>query len=510
MSPASGGWWTAPGAEHGARYGFSLDGGEPRPDPRSPSQPHGVLGLSQVIDHSRFAWRDGDWKGARLEGSILYELHVGTFTPEGTFDGAIEKLPHLVELGVTAVEIMPVAEFAGDHGWGYDGASLYAPHHSYGGPDGLKRLVDACHQSGLAAVLDVVYNHLGPVGNFLAEFAPYFTERYHTPWGAAVNYDGRGSDEVRRFFIDNAIMWLRDYHFDGLRLDAVHAIFDQSPLHVLEQLAREVHDARPEAFLIAESSANDPRLVWPGERGGYALDGVWSDDWHHSLHALITGERAGYYEDFGSLEQVTTALRQAWVFEGAYSRFRGRALGRRPEGVPSQRFVISLQNHDQVGNRARGDRLSRHARATSSLLLSTQFTPMLFQGEEWGASTPFLYFTDFDDPDLARAVREGRRREFEAFGWEAEQVPDPNARATFDRSKLDWAELDEPGHRATLEWYRSLIALRHRLPVCTSPVGDDVQVQVDNDGILRFVREGVVVTVDTRHDWSVDVAETRG
>jgi|SRR5581483_104683 len=509
MSAAPGGWWTAPGATPGARYGFSLDGGDVRPDPRSPFQPDGVLGLSEVIDHARFTWQDGEWQGADLAGAVIYELHVGAFTPEGTFDSTIEKLPHLVDLGVTAVEILPVAEFGGDHGWGYDGASLYAPHHAYGGPDGLKRLVDACHRSGLAVILDVVYNHLGPVGNFLGEFGPYFTERYHTPWGAALNFDGRGSDEVRRFFVDNALMWLRDYHFDGLRLDAVHAILDQSPTHVLEQLACEVHDAQPQALLIAESDMNDPRLVWPRERGGFGLDGVWSDDWHHSLHALITGERSGYYEDFGAPEQLATALRRAWVYDGAYSRFRGHTRGRRPDGIPSHRFVIAAQNHDQVGNRAAGDRLSLHPMAISALLLTTQFTPMLFQGEEWAASTPFQYFTDFSDPQLARAVRDGRRREFEDFGWRPEDVPDPNAPETFERSKLNWAELDHPKHRKVLDWYRSLLALRRRLPVCTSPVGEDVQVQLDA-GVLRFERDGVVVKVDVGRDWAVDVAETRG
>ncbi len=303
-------------------------------------------------------------------------------------------------------------------------------------------------------------------------------------------------------------MWMRDYHFDGLRLDAVHAILDQSPMHVLEQLACEVHDAHPRAFLIAESDVNDPRLVWPRERGGYGLDGVWSDDWHHSMHAAITGERAGYYEDFGTLDEVAKALRQAWVYDGVFSRFRGHRRGRSPAGVPSDRFVIAMQNHDQVGNRALGDRLAHGLRAAAALLLTSQFTPMIFQGEEWGASTPFQYFVDFDDPDLARAVGEGRRSEFEGFGWEPHDVPHPNDRATFERSKLDWAEIDEPEHREMLDWHRSLLALRRRLPVFTSSVGEDVGVQVDEAGVVRFERAGVTVTVDTKHGWQVEVVET--
>jgi len=509
MTGAPGGWWEAPGAEPGVRYGFSLGGAELRPDPRSSSQPDGVLGLSEVVDHDAYRWNDSGWSGRPLAGSVIYELHVGTFTREGTFEAAIEKLPHLVDLGVTSVEIMPVAEFGGDRGWGYDGAALYAPHHAYGGPDGLKRLVDACHQAGLAVLLDVVYNHLGPVGNFLAEFGPYFTERYRTPWGAAMNFDGRGSDEVRRFVVDNALMWVRDYHLDGLRLDAVHAILDQSPLHVLEQLAAEVHAARPAALLIAESDANDPRLVRPSDAGGYGLDGVWSDDWHHSVHALVTGERLGYYADFGSVEQLAKALRQAWVYDGVYSQNRGRTRGRSAAGVPSQRFVIATQNHDQVGNRAAGDRLAAGLEGAAALLLTSQFTLLLFQGQEWAASAPFLYFTDFSDRQLATAVREGRRREFEAFGWNPDEVPDPNDPQTFERSKLDWDEIDEPAHRAMLDRYRALLALRRRLPAFTAPVGEDVDVSIDGSGGIRFRREGVSVVVDGR-DWSAEVREDHG
>ncbi len=507
MEQVDGGWWEVDDRDAGAgtRYGFSLDGGEFRPDPRSPSQPDGILGLSEVVDQAEHRWTDAGWRGSSLPGSILYELHIGTFSPEGTFDGAIDRLPHLSRLGVDTVEIMPVAEFSGDHGWGYDGVDLYAPHHAYGGPRGLKRLVDACHASGLAVVLDVVYNHLGPIGNFLAEFGPYFSETHHTLWGAALNFDGPGSDEVRRFVIDNALMWLRDYHFDGLRLDAVHAIVDQSPVHVLEQLASEVERLRVQtrrtAYIVAESDANDPRLVRAREAGGYGLDASWADDWHHAVHATLTGERAGYYEDFGSLEQLAKALRQAWVYDGEWSPHRRRVRGRKPYGLPPHAFVVATQDHDQVGNRAAGERLCRlvdegRARAAAALLLTTPFTPLLFQGEEWGASSPFQYFTDHRDPEVGRAVSEGRRKEFASFGWR-ERVPDPQDPATFERSKLRWEELGEPGHRDMLEWYRRLIALRRRLPAPPDEVGEGIEVHVDDEARrIGFAREGVRVCVN--------------
>ncbi len=506
MSELEGGWWEAPGARAGARYGFSLERGEVRPDPRSESQPDGVLGLSEVIDPSTFAWTDAAWRGIPLAGSVLYELHIGTFTPEGTFEGAARRLPHLVDLGVTAVEVMPVAEFGGNRGWGYDGAALYAPHHAYGGPSGLKRLVDASHEAGLALVLDVVYNHLGPVGNFLAEFGPYFTDRHRTDWGSALNFDGRGSDEVRRYLVDNALMWIRDYHVDGLRLDAVNVIVDQSPVHFLEQLAIEVSDLAEQlgrsVFLVAESDANDPRLVRSRDAGGYGLDGVWSDDWHHALHTALTGERAGYYEDFGSMELLGKALRQAWIYDGRWSKFRQRTRGRPATGVSADHFVIAAQNHDQVGNRATGDRLGVQLgegglKAVAALLLLSQFTPMLFQGEEWAASTPFLFFTDFEDPDLGRAVREGRRREFEHFGWDPDDVPDPQAASTFESSKLAWDELAEPMHARMLEWHRALLALRQKLAPVRGPVGTGVRVEIDDARRhIVFEREGVSVRVN--------------
>lgn len=518
MKHSERGWWVLAdvAAEAGMRYGFALDGGEVRPDPRSPSQPDGVLGLSEVVDHGAYAWNDGDWRGMQLAGAVLYELHPGTFSPDGTFDGIIEHLPHLVRLGVDAIELMPVAEFSGDRGWGYDGADLFAPHHVYGGPTGLKRLVDACHSARLGVVIDVVYNHLGPVGNFLSEFGPYFSDRHRTDWGAALNFDGTASDEVRRFVVDNALMWIRDYHIDGLRLDAVHAIVDQTPLHILEQLALEVEtlaaDLRRSTFVIAESELNDPRFVRNRDAGGYGLDAAWADDWHHSLHSALTGERTGYYEDFGSLEHLGKALRQAWVYDGEWSAHRQKTRGRTAPDLPSHSYVIAVQNHDQVGNRAAGDRISAlidkgSLQAAAALLLTAPFTPMLFQGEEWAASSPFQYFTDHADPELGTAVREGRRREFAAFGWLPEAVPDPQDRATFDRSKLVWGELEEPYHRRMLDWYRALIELRHRLPVHRDSAG--IHTEVDDDSrTIVFERDGIGVRVNLgKADWFSQISE---
>jgi len=497
MQPQEAGWWEVSdlGARAGTRYGFSLDGGEARPDPRSMSQPDGVLGLSEVVDHTAHVWHDGAWRGRPVEGSILYELHTGTFSPAGTFDGAAEHLAHLTGLGVTTVELMPVAEFSGLRGWGYDGAALYAPHHVYGGPAGLKRLVDACHAAGLAVLLDVVYNHLGPVGNFLPEFGPYFSDRHHTGWGAALNFDGPGSDEVRRFVIDNALMWIRDYHVDGLRLDAVQQIVDQSGTHVLEQLAVEVGALGAglgrTVVLVAEPEVNDARLVRAREAGGYGLDAAWSDDWHHSLHAVLTGEQSGYYRHFGSLELLGRALRNGWIYEGPRSARRLIVDGTKPTDVVPHQLVVAAQNHDQVGNRMAGERLGHlvdegSLKVAAALLLTAPFTPMIFQGEEWASSSPFQYFTDHSDPGLARAVSDGRRREFAAFGWRPDQVPDPQNPATFERSKLDWSELDQPFHRRMLQWYRDLLRLRERLGHAP------VQVELDESDHHLLLRRGAI------------------
>ena len=503
MEPDPSGWWRAsvPDAGPGTRYGFSLDGGPVRPDPRSAFQPDGVDGPSEVVDHGAFSWTDARWRGVPLRGAVLYELHVGTFTPEGTFDAVIGRLDHLAELGVDAVELMPVAEFSGARGWGYDGVDLYAPHHRYGGPDGLKRLIDACHARGIGVVLDVVYNHLGPAGNYLPEFGPYFSERHHTNWGAAVNFDGPGSDEVRRFVVDNAVMWLRDYHIDGLRLDAVHAIIDDSAVHVLEELAGEV-DALAgrlgrHLFLIAESDLNDPRFVRPRDAGGFGLDAAWADEWHHALHAVLTGERSGYYEDFGPLGLLAKALRQAWVYDGTWSPHRRRHHGRSPAGLAGHRFVVCTQNHDQVGNRARGERSGAlmsvgRLKVAAALLLSSPFLPLLFQGEEWGASAPFLYFTDHGDPELGRAVTEGRRREFASFGWSPDEVPDPQDPATFEQSRLDWSETAKDEHADVLSWYRTLAGLRRSVPDLADPRPERTSVEVDEAAATLVVGRGAV------------------
>lgn len=479
---AEGGWWSAPGLvpRHGDRYGYVLDGRGPFPDPRSYRQPDGVHALSQVYLPDQFAWTDAHWRGRALPGSTIYELHVGTFTSEGTFDGAIRRLEHLLDLGVDFVEVLPVAPFPGIHGWGYDGVAPFAVHEPYGGPDAFKRFVDACHGRGLGVVLDVVYNHLGPSGNYLGCFGPYFTDRHHTPWGAAVNLDDHDSDEVRRYVLDNALGWLRDYHLDGLRLDAVQTLHDDRATHLLAELSASV-DALAAAtgrplFAIAETDRNDPHDVTARDAGGRGMHAMWDDDVHHALHALLTGERQGYYDDFGSYPCLAAATTRAFWHDGRYSTFRGRGHGTPvdPLRMPGHRFVVSLQTHDQVGNRARGERISTLAspgrvRIGSALLLCSPFTPMLFMGEEWAASSPWQYFTDHPEPELARAVSEGRTREFAEHGWDPEDVPDPQDPATLGRSRLDWAELAGEPHASMFAWYRALLALRRSHPDLTDP-----------------------------------------
>jgi maltooligosyltrehalose trehalohydrolase len=501
LREAGRGWFEVQvsGAGAGTDYAFRLDGSEPLPDPRSPHQPHGVSGPSRVVDHSTFPWTDGSWRGFHLPSAVLYELHVGTFSPEGTFDGVVGLLDHLVDLGVTAVELMPVAQFPGVRNWGYDGVDLYAPHHGYGGPEGLKRLVDACHARGLGVILDVVYNHLGPEGNYLERFGPYFTSFYATPWGQAVNFDQAASDEVRRFVIDNAIGWLRDYHVDGLRLDAVHAIVDTSATHVLEQLSMEVAElAAAEGrrlWLIAESDLNDPRVVRGRNCGGHGIDAQWSDDFHHALHTVLTGEDDGYYGDFGAIADLATALERVWVYAGRWSPTRGRTHGRSPTGLPGWCFLGYLQNHDQVGNRAGGDRISAsmstaRAKVGAALYLTAPFVPMVFQGEEWSASAPFQYFTSHEDPELGWLVRQGRRAEFAEFGWTPEQVPDPQDPSTFERSKLDWSELGRAPHAEVRDWYRTLIALRRSTPGLGDGRLDRVTVRYDEQAGWLVVARG--------------------
>ncbi len=438
MRQGDDGWWLldVPDSAPGADYGFVLDGEGPFPDPRSPSQPNGVHGLSRTVDHAAFPWSDAGWTPPPLDRAVIYELHVGTFSAAGTFDGVIGHLDQLVDLGITHLELMPVVEFPGNRGWGYDGVDLFAPHHAYGGPDGLKRLVDACHARGLAVLIDVVWNHLGPDGNYLGRFGPYFTDRYRTPWGAAVNFDDAGSDEVRAFVLDNARMWLEDYHADGLRIDAVHAIFDQSATNILETVATAVHAlgdrlGRP-LVAIAESDLNDPRLVRDVALGGYGLDAQWNDDFRHALHVAVTGESDGYHGQYDGIPDLATALRNVFVYDGRYSAFRGRSHGRPVGALPATRFVGYLQNHDQVGNRALGERISQlvppeAVRAAAAIVLLGPFVPLLFAGEEWAASSPFLYFTDHGDENLAAAVREGRRREFAELHRDGIEVPDPQA-----------------------------------------------------------------------------------
>ena len=468
-------WWTAEvsSARPGDDYGFILGGEGPFPDPRSPSQPNGVHKLSRLVDQNKFQWTDKKFQAPPLASAIIYELHVGTFTPQGTFISAIEKLDHLVSFGITHVELMPVVEFSGNHGWGYDGVDLFAPHHAYGTPDDLKKLVDSAHARGLAVILDVVYNHLGPSGNYLAKFAPYFTKKFASAWGEGINFDGAESNEVRRFFCDNALMWLRDFHFDGLRLDAVHGIIDTSATHILEQLKIEVEELSAQLgrnlALIPESDLNDPRLLWPRERGGFQLDAQWSDDFHHALHTVLTDEKTGYYSDFGKLEDLAKALQHVFVYAGKFSAHRRRVHGRPIENLSGHRFLGYLQNHDQVGNRARGERSAQlmslgKLKIGAALVFTSPFIPLLFQGEEWGASTPFFYFTDYQEPELADAVREGRCKEFAAFGWKPEDTADPQARETFEKSKLNWLEILRAPHAEILEWHKKLIFLRRAEP----------------------------------------------
>lgn len=480
MSRDTTGWWHADVPERaGARYAYLLgDDEQPLPDPRSRRQPDGVHEASEVYDHDAFAWTDDGWTGRRLPGAVLYEMHVGTFTPGGTFDSAVERLDHLVDLGVDLVEVLPVNSFDGPHGWGYDGVLWGAVHEPYGGPDGFKRFVDACHARGLGVVLDVVYNHLGPSGAYLDRFGPYFAGQ--NDWGPGLNLDGEHSDEVRRYVVDNALSWLRDFHVDGLRLDAVHALVDQRAVHVLEQLAEEVEAlsaglGRP-LSLVAESDRNDPRTVTSRERGGLGMDAQWADDVHHALHVRLTGETSGYYGDFAAHGALATTLRQAFFHAGTYSTFRGRTHGRPVDvtTVPGSRFVVYTQTHDQVGNRATGDRLAATLSpgllgCAAAVVLLGPYTPMLFMGEEWAASTPWQFFASFPDPELGEAVRTGRRREFGRHGWDEHDVPDPMDVATFERSTLRWDEREQGVHADVLGVYRALIALRRAHPELADP-----------------------------------------
>ncbi|GGZ91895.1 malto-oligosyltrehalose trehalohydrolase [Streptomyces bluensis] len=515
--PERTGWWTGEAdAADGTRYGFALDDGPVLPDPRSRRQPDGPDGPSAVVDHERYAWRV-PWAGRALPGAVLYELHVGTYTREGTLDAAAERLGHLAELGVTHVQLMPLCPFPGVHGWGYEGVSLWAVHEPYGGPEALKRFVDRAHELGLGVVLDVVHNHLGPSGNHLPAFGPYFTDTHHTPWGAAVNLDAPGSDEVRAYLAGSALAWLRDYRLDGLRLDAVHALKDTRARHFLEELSTAVDTLAAELhrplFLIAESDLNDPRVITARAEGGLGVHAQWNDDFHHALHTTLTGEAQGYYADFARAPFAALAktLTDGFFHDGTYSTFRGRRHGRPLDRtrLSAHRLLGYTQTHDQVGNRAQGDRLAAALLPESpgllacaaALVLTGPFTPMLFMGEEWAAGTPWQFFTDHTDPELAEAVRQGRRREFAAHGWAEgaaprpgyiDNIPDPQDPATRDRSCLDWSEPDSEPHARVLAWYRELIALRHAQPDLTDPDLADTKVAYDEDARWFAFRRGDV------------------
>jgi maltooligosyltrehalose trehalohydrolase len=498
MERVEAGYWktVATGLHPGSRYLYRLDDDRDRPDPASHYQPEGVHGPSEIVDHTLFPWRDAAWKGMPLTSMIMYELHVGTFTGQGTFDSAVTHLPDLRELGITAIELMPVSQFPGNRNWGYDGVYPYAVQNSYGGPDGLKRFVDSCHQRGIAVILDVVYNHLGPEGNYVWDFGPYFTDKYRTPWGQAINFDGAFSDEVRNYVIGNALHWVREYHLDALRIDAVHGIFDMSAKHILEDLGEAVH-LEAEALgrsvqVIPESDLNDVRIINPSEIGGYGLDAQWNDDFHHAVHSLITGELTGYYEDFGTIEQMAKALREGFVYSGQYSRFRIRRHGNDSKERPAHQFVVFSQNHDQIGNRMLGDRMSRLApfealKLAAGLVLLSSSLPLLFMGEEYGEDAPFLYFVSHGDKDLIEAVRNGRKKEFKHFSWEGEP-PDPQNEETFHASKINWQKRIQGHHHILLGFYKQLIRLRREMPALSELDRSRLEVSVIPEATVITMR----------------------
>jgi len=483
------------GVEPGGRYLYQLDGAALRPDPASRFQPEGVHGPSQIVC-ADFSWDDTSWFGLPLNRYVFYELHVGTYSREGNFDAIVPRLAELKSLGVTAIELMPVAQFSGNRNWGYDGVFPFAVQNSYGGPAALKALVRACHQQGIAVVLDVVYNHLGPEGNYLGEFGPYFTDRYRTPWGMALNFDGPDSDEVRRFFVENALYWVTDFHIDALRLDAIHAIVDHSAQPFLQELTAAVHQRAAELnrhiCVIAESDLNDVRVIQPCHSGGYGFDAQWNDNFHHALHTLLTGEREGYYQDFGQLRHLAKAYAEGFVYSGEHSSFRRRRHGSSSRTIPAERFVVCAQNHDQIGNRMLGDRLStlicfEALKLAAGVVVLSPYLPLLFMGEEYGESAPFLYFTSHSDAALAEAVRRGRREEFSGFAWQGE-VPDPQDEVTFLRSKINYELKDTAGHRTLLDFYRELIRLRGTNPALAYLSKEDTDVIALENKKTLFVR----------------------
>ncbi|MBP1232219.1 maltooligosyltrehalose trehalohydrolase [Arthrobacter sp. PvP102] len=511
MSQRGDGWWTASDAPAGGEvdYGY-LPGTDttPLPDPRSRRQPAGVHSLSRTFDPAAHAWADGNWAGRELQGAVIYELHIGTFTPEGTLEAAAGKLGYLKDLGVDFVELLPVNGFNGTHNWGYDGVLWYTVHEGYGGPAAYQRFVDAAHGAGLGVIQDVVYNHLGPSGNYLPKFGPYLKSGEGNTWGDSVNLDGNGSDEVRRYILDNAAMWLRDYHVDGLRIDAVHAFKDERAVHLLEEFGAlgdtvAAETGRP-ITMIAESDLNNPRLLYPRDVNGYGLEGQWSDDFHHAVHVNISGETEGYYSDFDSLGALAKVLRDGFFHDGSYSSFRGRHHGRPINTglVHPAALVVCSQNHDQIGNRATGDRLSQslsygRLALAAVLTLTSPFTPMLFMGEEYGATTPWQFFTSHPEPELGKATAEGRIKEFERMGWDPAVVPDPQDPETFNRSKLNWAEATEGDHARLLDLYRTLTALRRSTPELAGLGFTDTAVDYsEEEGWLRFRRGDVLVALN--------------
>lgn len=508
MTRDAGGYWTTTlmPASPGLRYFYRIDNDRERPDPASAFQPLSVHGPSEAVDHRTFPWDDGAWRGMPLSEMVIYEIHIGTFTPGGTFSEVIPRLPDLKDLGINTIELMPVAQFPGERNWGYDGACPFAVQNSYGGPRGLKELVNECHRIGIAVILDVVYNHLGPEGNYLWDYGPYFTDRYRTPWGSAVNFDGPDSDGVRHFFIENALSWFEHYHIDALRLDAVHAVCDMSAKHFLRDLAEEVHGyelARRRTYhLIAESDLNDARIISPPEIGGYGLDAQWCEDFHHALHALLTGEEEGYYEDFGGITPLVASLKDGYVYKGQYSPYRRRRHGNSPEGRRAEQFIVFSQNHDQTGNRMLGERLAglvpfESLKLAAGAVILSPYIPMLFMGEEYGETNPFLYFVSHSDPDLINAVRKGRAAEFASFWWSG-AVPDPQDAETFLRSKLMWERREQREGAVLLDFYRQLIRLRRSHPVLSVP-------DRDNINVCGFEDSGVVTLLRRSKDWDDEV-----
>ncbi|GAC02166.1 malto-oligosyltrehalose trehalohydrolase [Gordonia namibiensis NBRC 108229] len=529
MTRRTGGWWQLdeePGAIDApiadVRYGFSIDGGPVRPDPRSVRQPEGVHEMSALFSVDESLWTDADWTGRDARGAVIYELHLGTFTPAGTLDSAIERLDHLVDLGVDLVELMPVNAFNGTHNWGYDGVGWYAVQETYGGPAALARFVDACHAKGLGVVLDVVYNHLGPSGNYLPDFGPYLSEGT-TSWGSSVNLSGPDSDEVRAFLAGTALRWFTEFHIDGLRLDAVHALADHRAVHILEELAAATDALSAELgrplSLIAESDLNDPRMFLPRSSGGLGLAAQWDDDIHHAIHSLVSGERQGYYADFGGFDCLAKVLTGGFFHDGTYSSFRRRCHGRPipTDRVPASSLLAYTCTHDQVGNRAIGDRPSANLDGgqlaiKATLILLSPFTPMLFMGEEWAAGTPFQFFTSHPEPELGRATAEGRKSEFAEHGWDSDDVPDPQDPETFERSKLDWSEPTRPDHARVLGFYRSLITLRKTEPALHDPAFTSVDAEFDEAAGWFAMHRGEWSVVCVPGDapvtlpWPLDVA----